>query len=71
MRYAIEMYFDTRTEGRIMNLAKKVAKNNLSTKFLEWKTRPHIKLAVFNDIDEDKCTKLLEKFAKDHNAFPA
>ena len=71
MRYAIELYFDTRTEERIMSLAKKVAKNNLSTKFLEWKTRPHVTLAVFNDVDEERCTQLLERFAKNHKAFPA
>ena len=71
MRYAIELYFDTRTEERIMSLPKKVAKNNLSTKFLEWKTRPHVTLAVFNDVDEERCTQLLERFAKNHKAFPA
>ena len=71
MKYAIEMYFDKETEERIMSLAKKVAENNISTKFLEWKTRPHVTLALFNDADEDRCTKLLEGFAKGHKAFPA
>ena len=71
MRYAIELYFDTRIEERIMSMAKKVAENNLSTKFLEWKTRPHVTLAVFNDVDEERCAQLLERFAKNHKAFPA
>lgn len=71
MRYAIEMYFDTETEAKIMRLVHKVAENNLSTKFLEWKTRPHVTLAIFNDVDEDRCAKLLEKFAREHQAFPA
>lgn len=28
-------------------------------------------LEVFDDIDEDRCAKLLEKFANEHKAFPA
>ena len=71
MTYAIEMYFDKETEEKIMSLAKKVADAGLSTKFLEWKTRSHVTLAIFNDVDEDRCTKLLESFAKEHKAFPA
>lgn len=71
MRYAIEMYFDTETETKIMRLVQKIAENKLSTKFLEWKTRPHVTLAVFNDVDENRCTELLEKFAREHKAFPA
>lgn len=71
MKYAIEMYFDKETESKIMNLAQKVADNNLSTKFLEWKTRPHVTMAVFDDIDENKCIDLLKDFAKDVNIIPA
>ena len=71
MMYAIEMYFDKETEEKIMRLAQKIADAGLSTKYLEWKTRPHVTLAVYNDIDEDRCAQLLEKFANDHKAFPA
>lgn len=71
MTYAIEMYFDKETENEIMSLARKVADNQLSTKFLEWKTRPHITLAVFNDVDENKCIHLLEEFVKEVNVIPA
>ena len=71
MTYAIEMYFDKETENEIMSLAHKVAENNLSTKFLEWKARPHITLAVFNDVDENKCIHLLEEFVKEVNVIPA
>ena len=71
MRYAIEMYFDKETEEKIMRLAQKIADAGLSTKYLEWKTRPHVTLAVYNDIDVDRCSQLLEKFANDRKAFPA
>ena len=71
MTYAIEMYFDKQTEEKIMSLAHKIADAGLSTKYLEWKTRPHVTLAVYNDIDADRCAQLLEKFANDRKAFPA
>ena len=71
MTYAIEMYFDKETEDKIMNLAHMVAEANLSTKFLEWKTRPHVTMAVFNDVDEDKCIDLLKEFVKDTEVIPA
>mgnify|MGYP007111799608 CR=1 FL=1 len=54
MQYAIELFFDKETEASLFELAKKVADANLSTKYLEWKTRPHVTLACFNDVDEDK-----------------
>ena len=71
MVYAIEMYFDKETEERIMSLAHKIADNNLSTKFLEWKTRPHVTLAVFNDVDEEKCIETMEEFVKGRKSIPA
>lgn len=71
MTYAYEMYFDKETEEKIMNLARKVADAGISTKFLEWKTHPHITLGVFNDIDEEKCAAILERFVKAHKAAPA
>lgn len=71
MQYAIEMYFDNVTENAIYDLAVKIAERGISSKFLEWKTRPHITLACFNDVDEDKCQRLLEDFAAKHSKKPA
>ena len=69
--YAIEMYFDKETEDKIMSLVQKIADNKLSTKFLEWKTRPHVTLAVFNEVDENKCIELLKEFTKERKVLPA
>lgn len=69
--YAIEMYFDKETEDKIMSLAQKIADNKLSTKFLEWKTRPHVTLAVFNELDENKCIELLKEFTNKRKVLPA
>lgn len=71
MKYAIELYYDKKMEKQLYNLAKCVADAGLSTKFLEWKTRPHLTLACYNDVDEDKCIDLMRKFAKVHRKMPA
>ena len=42
MQYAIELFFDKETEEKILKLANRVAEENISTKFLQWKTRPHV-----------------------------
>lgn len=71
MQYAIELYYDKKTEEQLYRLAKCVADAGLSTKFLEWKTRPHLTLACFNDVDEAKCVEQLTQFAQTHSAMPA
>ena len=49
MQYAIELFYDEETEKKLLDLSRKVADAKISTKFLEWKTRPHLTLACFND----------------------
>jgi len=71
MKYAIELYFDKETEEKILKLAKGIARAGISEKYLEWKTRPHITIAIFNDIDIEKCDKLLKEIAKDTKSFSA
>lgn len=71
MQYAIELYFDPATEQKLSALAQRVADEKLSTKFLEWKTRPHLTLACFNDVDEEICIQRLKDFAKSHKVAPA
>ena len=71
MQYAIELYFDQETEKKLAALAQSVAEAGLSTAFLEWKTRPHLTLACFNDVDEEACAARLEAFARSHQAMPA
>ena len=71
MQYAIELYFDEETEKKLTNLVQRLADESLSTKFLEWKTRPHLTLACFNDVNEQKCIEQLKKFAHEHKAIPS
>ena len=71
MQYAIELFYDAETEKQIFALAQKISDANLSTKFLDFKTRPHLALACFNDVDETKCRELLSIFADSHKTLPA
>lgn len=59
MKYAVELYFDPETEEKMTSLARRVADEGLSTRFLEYGTRPHLTLACFNDVDESRCIRLL------------
>ncbi|MCM1027748.1 MAG: 2'-5' RNA ligase family protein [Roseburia sp.] len=71
MQYAIELYFDGAAEKKLFDLAKSIADENISTKFMEWKTRPHLTLACYNDVDEARCAERLKRFAQDHRVMPA
>lgn len=71
MKYAVELYYDKETEGKLFGLAEKVAAAGISTKFLDWKTRPHLTLACFNDVDETDCAERLKIFAQSHRTMPA
>ena len=64
MQYAIELFFDEETEKKLFRYAERVAEQKLSTKYLEWKTRPHITLACFHDVDEALCVERLRHFAQ-------
>ena len=71
MKYAIELYYDEETEAELARLARRVAEEGLSTQFLAWKTRPHLTLACFNDVDEEACAETLRAFARSHRRMPA
>ncbi len=71
MKYAIELYFDRETEKILFDLSQRVAEEGISMKFSEWKTRPHLTLACYNDLDEQKCIEQLKQFAQRYNPFPA
>ena len=49
MQYAVELYYDEETQNKISALAEMIAQKKISTKFLEWKTRPHLGLTVIRN----------------------
>lgn len=71
MQYAVELYYDEETEKKLYQLAEGLADNGITAKFLEWKTRPHLTLACFNDVNETLCTERLKSFADNHKRMPA
>lgn len=71
MQYALELYFDRESEENLCRIIQEIADQNLSTKFLDWKTRPHVTLACFNDVDEKACIRMISTFAKEHKQIPA
>lgn len=71
MQYAVELYYDEETEKKLYGLAQRIADEKISTKFLKWKTRPHLTLACFNDVNEAECIERLKVFAREHKAMPA
>lgn len=64
MQYAIELYYDEDTENKLFQLSEGIADKKISTKFLEWKTRPHLTLACFNDVDELLCIEKIKNLQK-------
>ena len=64
MQYAIELYYDEDTENKLFQLSKGIADKKISTKFLEWKTRPYLTLACFNDVDELLCIENIKNLQK-------
>ena len=71
MKYAVELYFDEDTEEKIFALARKIAEAGISTKFLDWKTRPHLTLGCFNDVEEEKCIQKIQAFTDSHKVIQA
>lgn len=71
MSYAIELFFDKEMEQKLFDYPKKIAEKKLSTKYLEWRTRPHITLAGFHDVDVSACIEKLKSFADCHSMLPA
>lgn len=71
MQYAIELFFDAATEKALFRYPQRIAEEKLSTKYLKWKTRPHITLACFNDVDESECIEKLRLFAQSQKPLPA
>ena len=71
MQYAIELFFNEEMEKKLFHYAQRIAEEKLSTKYIEWKTRPHITLACFNDVDEKACIEKIKLFVQKQKVLPA
>lgn len=63
MGFAVEMYFDERTEMALRDLRGVLTAAGVKPVLDEMGDRPHISLAVFSQIDPDDMLEELEEFA--------
>jgi 2'-5' RNA ligase len=63
--YAIELYFDERTEALIRAIWEKLAQKGVSDRLVKKGGRPHVALAVFEDGDPGELSFQLRTMAKD------
>jgi 2'-5' RNA ligase len=63
--FAIELYFDERTEALIRAIWEKLAERGVSDRLAKKGSRPHVALAVFEDADAGELTYWLRRLARD------
>lgn len=65
MPYAIELYFDERTEALIKAIWEKLAEKGVSDRLIKRGNRPHVALAVYEDADPGDIAYQLRLLAKE------
>jgi 2'-5' RNA ligase len=70
MGFAVEMYFDEKTEKALRDLRKVLSEAGVKPVLDEIGDRPHISLAVFSQVDVDVLLEELEGFAKETRPLP-
>jgi 2'-5' RNA ligase len=63
--FAIELYFDERTEALIKAIWEKLAERGVSDRLAKKGSRPHVALAVFEDGDAGELTYWLRRLARE------
>ena len=61
MPYGVMLYFDVQTEKTILNIWQSLAKHNLSSSMLDAGIRPHLTLAIYEELDCRPCENELVK----------
>ena len=70
MGFAVELYFDERTEKALRDLRKVLSDAGIQPVLDEIGDRPHISLAVFSQVDVDELLEELETFAGETRQMP-
>lgn len=71
MPFAVELYFDDRTEALIKAIWEKMAEKGVSDRQSKRKARPHVALAVFEDGDTGELTYLMRALAREQTPVEA
>ena len=61
MPYGVMLYFDVQTEETISNIWQSLAKHDLSSSMLDAGIRPHLTLAIYEELDCRPCENELVK----------
>jgi len=70
MGFAVEMYFDEKTEKALRDLRRVLTDAGVRPVLDEMGDRPHISLAVFSQVDVEELLEEVEKFADETKALP-
>lgn len=63
MPFAVVLYFDEINERKFLNIWESLAKEGLSTNLIEAGIRPHITLAIYDELECRPCENKLAKIA--------
>ncbi|TCL74286.1 2'-5' RNA ligase superfamily protein [Hydrogenispora ethanolica] len=70
MPFAIELFFDSEFERLVRGVWEQYARAGITAYLYESDARPHITLAVFDDLRLEECQSYLDRFVKQTRFFP-
>jgi 2'-5' RNA ligase len=68
--YAVELYFDHQMEDEIHAFRESIYRLGINPVLGKMKDRPHVSLAVFDEVDPNKLIQITSLFAKKAYQFP-
>lgn len=69
MIYAVELFFDSKSENKIQDIWNAFQEQSISTYMMDMGARPHITLGIFHDVDEASFTAKLQSFTSKYAGF--
>ncbi len=69
MGYSIELYFEKRFDDKIRLLWNKLKELGLPSVFKDINSKPHLSLAVLENIDENNVSEAFDTFIKNYTSF--
>jgi 2'-5' RNA ligase len=71
MGYAVQLYFDAGLEASLTRVRSALAAAGVTPTLERLGDRPHVSLAVLEDMPVQRCVATVEKFAETQRPFPA
>ena len=69
MSFAVQLYFDPESDKAIRSLWEAIASTGIPFPLRDSGNRPHVSLAIYEQIDVSVCTSLLNSFAQMYSPF--